>query len=123
MLQTSTLEAKVADLCEADVRRAEAEHALASANRKNASLMKGRKGIQDRGKARLARLKVNKMEEGKTTEEKHKAEAKNTEEKHKAEVELLQSEVKATKEKAGVLTAQVIALEEELQEAKAVRLF
>ena len=61
--------------------------------------------------------------EAKTTEEKHKAEAKNTEEKHKAEVELLQSEVKATKDKVGVLTAQVIALEEELQEAKAVRLF
>jgi hypothetical protein len=90
--------------------------------------------MQDRGKARLARLKVAKMEEGKTredkhkaeaktTEEKHKAEAKNTEEKHKAEVELLQSEVKATKDKVGVLTAQVIALEEELQEAKAVRLF
>ncbi len=128
MLHTSNLEATVANLCEADVRRAETEQALASANKNNAPLTKRLKGMQERRTALLARLKVKKKAEAKNTEEKHKAEVQAlqsevnaTKEKHKAEVQVLQSEVYATKEKVRVLTAQVIALEEELQAAKAVR--
>ncbi len=110
MEHTNKLVAKVADLGEAAVGRAVAEEALARTLKTNRSLIKGLKRTKERVTAGQARLKNNHKEDGKKRDAQHKRE------KHALEIE-----VNKTKAEVDALTAQVIALQEELQQAKAVR--
>jgi hypothetical protein len=104
------IEAKVADVGEAAVGRTVAEEALASTLKTNTSLMKGLKRTKERVTAGQARLKNN-----------HKEDAKKRDAQHKREKHALEIEVNKTKAEVDALTAQVIVLQEELQQAKAVR--
>ena len=107
---TNKLEEKVACLGEAAVGRSVAEEALASALKTNTSLVKGLKRTKERVTAGQKRLK-----------EAYKEDANKRDKQHKGEKRALEIEVNKTQAKVQALTAQVIALEEELQQAKAVR--
>ena len=101
---------KVACLGEAAVGRSVAEEALASALKTNTSLVKGLKRTKERVTAGQKRLK-----------ETYKEDANKRDEQHKGEKCALEIEVNKTQAIVQALTAQVIALQEELQQAKAVR--
>jgi hypothetical protein len=107
---TNKLEEKVACLGEAAVGRSVAEEALASALKTNTSLVKGLKRTKERVTAGQKRLK-----------EAYKEDANKRDAKHKGEKRALEIEVNKTQAIVQALTAQVIALQEELQQAKAVR--
>ena len=108
--KTNKLEVKVAGLGEAAVGRSMAEEALASARKTNTSLMKGLKRTKERVTAGQARLKNI-----------YKEDAKKRDAQHKREKHALEIEVNKTQAKVEALTAQVSALQKELQQAQAVR--
>ena len=107
MEKTNKLEVKVAGLGEAAVGRSVAEEALASARKTNTSLMKGLKRTKERVTAGQARLKNI-----------YKEDAKKRDAQHKREKHALEIEVNKTQAKVEALTAQVSALQKELQQPK-----
>jgi hypothetical protein len=107
---TNKLEVEVAGLGEAAVGRTVAEEALASALKTNTTLLKGLKRTKERVSAGQARLK-----------DIHKEDVKKRDAQHKREKHTLEVQVHKTEAKVEALTAQVIALQKELQQAKAVR--